>query len=366
MEKRQQVIIEEVNHIGIIKLNRLKALNALSLHMIEGIKKALLTWKNNPNIYMIYMSSIIDKAFCAGGDVKKLYEHAIIDDLEYVSTYLSAQYAMDYIIHTYPKPIITFLNGYIFGGGVGLAMGSTFIITSEHTKYGMPETQIGFFPDVGASYFLNQLPNHVGRYVGLLGHTLDYRDLIYLGIADYHILASNWHSIIEILYKKKWNKDDITNQLKHIFSTYKEIDEQKSDIEKHETHINHIFSYNTIKEIIEHISFDDAYSKNIKQRMLNMSPTALNTTLELLKNGKGKDLLSCLKMEHDLSLSVAKTHDFKEGVRSLLIDKDKIFKWNPSSYKDIKIKAIKEMFLLKKDVKPHPIDIMLKEKNENI
>jgi enoyl-CoA hydratase/carnithine racemase len=364
MKNNQEVIIEEINHIGVIKLNRIKALNALSLLMIKEITKALVSWKSDPNIYMIYMSSLSEKAFCAGGDVKKLYEHAIIDDLNYISTYLSTQYAMDYMIHTYPKPIITYLNGFIFGGGVGLAMGSTFIITSEYTKYGMPETQIGFFPDVGASYFLNQLPNHLGRYIGLLGQTLDYKDLIYLGIADYHILASNWHSILDILYKKIWNKDEIINQLNHIFRTYSEIDDHKSDIEKHDTHIANIFSYNSIKEIIEHLSLNDVYAQDIKQRLLKMSPTALNVTLELFKKAEGKDLLVCLKMEHDLSLTVVQTHDFKEGVRSLLVDKDRTFNWNPESYKKIKIKDINKLFIISKDTKPHPIDVILEARNE--
>lgn len=363
MINRQEVIIEKNNHIGIIKLNRIKALNALSLSMINDIKKALLAWENDPDIFMIYMSSLNDKAFCAGGDVKKLYQHAMNDDLDYVSTYLSNQYAMDYIIHSYPKPIITYVNGYIFGGGVGLAMGSKFLITSEHTKYAMPETQIGFFPDVGASYFLNNLPNHVGRYIGLLGQTLDYRDLIYLGIADYHILASNWNSIEDILYKKKWIKDEIIYQLKHIFSTYNEIDEHKSYIEKHESHMNHIFSYNTIKDIIDHLSSNEIYAKDIKQTLLKMSPTALNITLELFKKAEGKDLLDCLKIEHDLSLTVVQTYDFKEGVRSLLVDKDKTFNWNPKTYKKVKIKDIKNLFITSKDAKSHPIDVILEERN---
>lgn len=364
MKTNQEVVIEEVNHLGIIKLNRLKALNALSFSMIKEIKKALLKWENDANIYMIYISSLSDKAFCAGGDVKKLYQHAIVDDFDYISTYLSNQYAMDYMIHTYPKPIITYVNGYIFGGGVGLAMGSTFFITSEFTKFGMPETQIGFFPDVGASYFLNKLPNHIGRYIGLLGQTLDYKDLIYLNIATYHIKASNWHNIVDILYKKKWIKDDIVFQLEHIFRTYNEIDEHKSEIEKHETHIDQIFSHHTIKDIIEHVPTHDTYAKDIKDKMLKLSPTALNITLELLRHGEDKSLIYCLKMEHDLSLLTARTHDFKEGVRSLLVDKDKKFNWNPSSYKKIDITAIKEMFESKSDLKEHPIDLILGVKHE--
>jgi enoyl-CoA hydratase/carnithine racemase len=359
MKNDQEVMIEEINHIGIIKLNRIKALNALSFTMINEIKKALLLWKNDSNIYMIYISSLHDKAFCAGGDVKKLYQYAIIDDIDNVSTYLSNQYAMDYIIHTYPKPIITYVNGYIFGGGVGLAIGSTFFITSENTKFGMPETQIGFFPDVGASYFLNKLPNHIGRYIGLLGQTLNDRDLIYLSIAKYYIKASNWHSIVDILYKKKWIKDEITYQLKHIFETYNEIDEHKSEIEKHETHINQIFSHHTIKDMIEQIPMNDMYANDIKNRLLELSPTALNITLELLKRGKNKNLKSCLKMEHDLSLLAVRTKDFKEGVRSLLVDKDNKFNWNPSSYKHVDIKKIKEMFEPIKDSKGHPIDLIL-------
>lgn len=356
MSDKNGVIIEVVNHIGIIKLNRHSALNALSFSMINKIKEMLLKWKNDPNILLVYMFSLNSKAFSVGGDVKKLYQHAMVDDVDFVSTYLSTQYAMDYIIHTYPKPIITYLDGYIFGGGVGLAIGSRYIITSEKTRFAMPETQIGFFPDVGASYFLNKLPNHIGRYIGLLGKVLEFNDLTYLKIADFCITSQNWEKVVEIFYKKKWIKDEVDNQLNHILMTYSKTDLPSSYIEKHETHIQNIFSSSTIKQMIEHISIDDVFSKDVKDKMMELSPTALEVTLELLKKGKDKDLLNCLKMEHDLSLNVVKTNDFKEGVRSLLVDKDKIYNWNPKSYKNINRAVINELFILKSNLDIHPID----------
>ncbi|MCD4827570.1 MAG: enoyl-CoA hydratase/isomerase family protein [Acholeplasmataceae bacterium] len=356
MHENKEILIEVINHIGIIKLNRKNALNALSFSMITKIKHILNQWIDDSNIYIIYISSLIEKAFSVGGDVKKLYHDAIKDDIEAVSTYLSNQYAMDYIIQTYPKPIITYVDGYIFGGGVGLAIGSKYFITSEKTKFAMPETQIGFFPDVGASYFLNTLPNHIGRYIGLLGHVLGYNDLIYLKIADFCVTNENWDKVIDILYKKKWIKEEVDFQIKHILATYSKTDVPESYIEKHETHIKNMFSYATVKQMIEHMSTTDTFSKDVHEKLINLSPTALDVTLELLKQGENKDLLECLKMEHDLSLNVVKTHDFKEGVRSLLVDKDKRYNWMPKSYEHIKYEEVQNMFTQTPNWDVHPIE----------
>lgn len=363
MSDNQEIILDVINHIGIIELNRLNRLNALSFSMIKTIKNQLVLWEKDISIHLVYISSLSDVAFCAGGDIVNLYEHAINDDIEFVSLYLSTQYAMDYIIQTYSKPIVSFVNGYVLGGGAGLSMGSRYFIVSERAKFGMPETQIGFFPDVGASYFLNKLPNHIGRYLGLLGEVIDHHELIYLNMADYHITEVNWKLVIDKLYTTIWKKEEMDTQLKTIFEIYKSETKPTYFI-KHEQQIKDMFSYNQLTDMIKQMSIKDDYLNSIKDKLLTKSPTALAVTLELLKKGEGKKLIDCLKMEHDLSLSVVKTADFKEGVRSLLVVKDKRFKWNPKSYLDIDLFLITNMFTLENNYKKHPIDISLGKDNE--
>lgn len=354
-----EIIIEVKNQIGIIKLNRADRLNALSFNMINIIKSQLSAWKENPLIQMVYIYSASHKAFCAGGDVKKLYHHVINDDINFVSSYLSNQYVMDYMIHTYPKPIVTFVNGYVLGGGVGVSIGSTFFIASKKAQLAMPETQIGFFPDIGASYFLNKFSNQIGRYIGLLGRLIDYKDLLYLGIADYVITEANWEKVLDQLYKITWEKDNVKKQLTSLFESYKTIDLELSELEKNKKKINHIFSHDSIKDMVDSINENDLWENEIKNNLEALSPTALNITLELLMRGRTLSLFDCLKMEHDLSLEVVKTHDFKEGVRSLLIDKDKTFIWNPKSYLDIDKNDILYLFNQSQSSDEHPMDLLI-------
>ncbi len=353
-----QVIIEEKNHIGWIKLNRLNALNALSLDMINVITHTLLTWKNQDDIYMIYLSSNHPKSFCAGGDVKSLYEHSIKHDHEYPKVYLSKQYAMDYMIQTYPKPILTYIDGYVFGGGVGLSIGSTYVVVSERVKFAMPETKIGFFPDVGASHFLNQLPHHVGKYIGILGPVLTSDDLFYLNIADYVVKHDQWVNVEEALFSFNFSKNRIRENISTLLDEF-HYSGKTSNIEKHIANIDNIFSKSTLNEMMQAIDLDDPFEKELKSKFLEMSPTAMSFTLEMLKRTYDLSLLECFKFEQLFSEHVIKTHDFKEGVRSLLVDKDQRFDYQPKTIKDVNLADIYALFNF--DIKnPHLIDELIK------
>ena len=354
------VIIEEINHIGCIKLNRLNALNALSIKMIETISDQLVKWKNNSDIYMIYLSSGHPKSFCAGGDVKSLYEHAIKGDFVYPKMYLSKQYTMDYMIQTYPKPVLTFIDGYVFGGGVGLSIGSSHVVVSEHVQLAMPETKIGFFPDVGASYFLNKLPNHVGKYIGILGPVLYSNDLLYLDIANYVINHDSWSHIEKELFELPLKAGKTHEQLSSLLKMYSKSDFQLSTIESHIEIIKKVFSKDTIRDMIKSIDFNNPFESGLKNKFLEMSPTAMTFTLEMLKRTKQLSLFECYKFEQLLSDQVIRTHDFKEGVRSLLVDKDKSFNYQPKELFEIEGADIDGLFDF--DLQhPHLMDELIKD-----
>jgi enoyl-CoA hydratase/carnithine racemase len=336
----------------------MNALNALSLDMINTITHTLLKWKNQDDIYMIYLSSNHPKSFCAGGDVKSLYEHSIKHDHEYPKVYLSKQYAMDYMIQTYPKPILTYIDGYVFGGGVGLSIGSTYVVVSERVKFAMPETKIGFFPDVGASYFLNQLPHHVGKYIGILGPILTSDDLFYLNIADYVVKHDLWIDVEKTLFAYDFEQNKVKGDVSTLLGNFHHSVYQSS-IEKNITRIDHIFSKSSINDMIQAIDLDDPFEKELKSKFLEMSPTAMSFTLEMLKRTCDLSLLECFKFEQLFSEHVIKTHDFKEGVRSLLVDKDQRFDYQPKSIKDVNIADIYALFNF--DIKnPHLIDELIK------
>lgn len=354
-----QVIIEVKNHIGWIKLNRLNALNALSLQMIETITSYLVDWKNNSDIYMVYLSSNHPKSFCSGGDVKSLYMHSIQDDMKYPEIYLSKQYTMDYIVQTYPKPILTYIDGYVFGGGVGLSIGSSHVVVSEYVRFAMPETKIGFFPDVGASYFLNRLQDHVGRYIGILGPVLNDSDLLYLNIADYGIKHDVWEKFETALFNSTFRKEKVKEELSTLLSKYHKKPTKESYIKQHISSIQKIFSKQNLLDMINACDMTDAFEKELINKFNEMSPTAMSFTLEMLKRTQTLSLFECLKFEQRLSERVILTHDFKEGVRSLLVDKDQKFDYRPKKLNEVSDKNIEALFNF--DITdPHMMDELIK------
>jgi enoyl-CoA hydratase len=362
MENQSNIIIETYKGLGWIKLDRKKALNALSFEMLQAIDDQLAEWKDDPSIHLVCITSTQDKAFCAGGDVKSVYLHAVKGDHDYPINYLAKEYIVDYHVQTYPKPILVYLNGIVMGGGVGLSIGANYRIVTENTKWAMPEVRIGFFPDVAASYFLNKFPGSIGRYLGLTAKTIDCLDLIYLGAADYYMKSQNWDSLEREIKSIEWSRSDTNKRLEQLLANYQEINLPKSEIAANEDHINAFFSFDQMEEIVEKLqeakSKGDALAKDILSEFKNLPPTSLKTILELLIRGREMSLLDCFKMELDLSVNIVDTHNFKEGVRSVLVDKDKRFAWNPKELSEVTMEEVKEYFntMWKNDV--HPLDFL--------
>ena len=351
MIETHEVQIEVINHIGIIKLNRKKALNALSLSMIEKISHYLDLWENDSMIYMVYIKSIIDGAFCAGGDVKSLY----LNDQAYKDEYLAKQYLMDYHIHKYKKPVISYLDGIVFGGGVGLGLSASHVIISKKVRLAMPETKIGFFPDVGTTRLLNDLPNKIGYYIGLLGIELDYKDAYYLKLANYVIESDKRMMMERDLFAYDFEKTVVRNQIDDMLSKYHVQMKEDAHIKNHEKNIKRIFSKKSIIKMYDALE-DSKLDQEIKIKFDEQSPTALHVTLELLKRTHDKNLYDCFKMEHDLSRHIVHTHDFNEGVRSLLVDKDKRFLYSPGKIKDVDDEEINKLFDFSTFKQPHLMD----------
>jgi len=272
--------------------------------------------------------------------VKSLYQHHIEKDDQYQALYLAKQYLMDYHIHTYKKPVIVYVDGIVYGGGVGLATAAKYMILSENAQMAMPETKIGFFPDVGTSRLLNDLPNQVGRYLGLLGVAMNTSDIIDLKITKYMISHDTWKFIEDKLKTLTLNKDDINERLEKLFLEHVGKLNHHSDFMKHMNQIKCIFSKKDINEMLLEIDKNDFFELKILDRLNEMSPTALFVTHKLLQKTQKMTLYECFKFEHSLSKNIIKTHDFKEGVRSLLIDKDKRFDYQPQEINKVIISQI--------------------------
>ena len=190
MTKYPDLLIEIQNGVGLITLNRPKALNALSFMMLKGIHETLIQWANHKDVRSVIIQGMGDRAFCAGGDVRSLYDAHLQGDHGFIQALFREEYTLNYLIATYPKPYIALMDGITMGGGCGVSVHGSHRVVTEKTIMAMPETGIGYFPDVGASHFLSKCPGYIGLYLGLTGARLNAADILFASLADYFVPAA--------------------------------------------------------------------------------------------------------------------------------------------------------------------------------
>lgn len=348
MMAENEVLFEENQGTGWIILNRPKALNALSLQMVKDIYKQLRVWAHNESISLVCIKSQSEKAFCSGGDVRAIYESVKLNpDSMVPKEYFITEYKMDLLIHEYKKPVLVFMDGIVMGGGVGLSVGARFRIITERTKWAMPEMNIGFFPDVGANYFLNQMPGRIGLYLALTAKIIMKGDILSTTMADYYLDSSRLMEVEAFIKSHVWKPENIEREmaefLKSVCVRPHELP-HNLNVEK----INQYFQYETIEQIInsldEGASNGDEWALETKKTLLKKSPTSLKVTIELMNRGKGKKLRESFAMDTEVALNFLHTKDFFEGVRAVLVDKNHMPKWNPDSFNEISDESINQFF----------------------
>src|SRR5690606_27357509 len=202
----QSVLAEVRNGVGHLTLNRPAGLNALSLEMVRSLRQQLDAWHNDPAVRLVVLRANGEKAFCAGGDIRGLYDSFKAGDGMYV-TFFEEEYAMDQVLHGYPKPVLALMDGFVLGGGMGLAQAASHRVVTERVKMGMPETGIGYFPDVGGSFFLSRLEGAIGQYLGVTGSHIRAADALYCGLADHCISSDLVTELDQALNSQSWSDD---------------------------------------------------------------------------------------------------------------------------------------------------------------
>ncbi|XP_033086742.1 3-hydroxyisobutyryl-CoA hydrolase, mitochondrial isoform X1 [Trachypithecus francoisi] len=330
------VLLEKKGCAGVITLNRPKILNTLTLNMIRQIYSQLKKWEQDPETFLIIIKGAGEKAFCAGGDIR------VISEAEKAKQNIAAvlfreEYILNNAIGSCQKPYVALIHGITMGGGVGLSVHGQFRVATEKCLFAMPETAIGLFPDVGGGYFLPRLQGKLGYFLALTGFRLKGRDVYRAGIAT-HFVDSEKLAMLEedLLALKSPSKENIASVLES-YHTESKIDRDKSFIlEEHMDKINSCFSANTMEEIIENLKQDGSSFALEQLKVINkMSPTSLKITLRQLMEGSSKTLQEVLTMEYRLSQACMRGHDFHEGVRAVLIDKDQSPKWKPADLKEV-------------------------------
>ncbi|KAJ2951946.1 hypothetical protein O0L34_g4201 [Tuta absoluta] len=316
------VLFETVNNAGIVTLNRPKALNALNTSMVSKLLPKLQEWEKSKTLVIVKGAG--EKAFCAGGDVKQAR-----DEVQ-GPIFFYTEYNVNYLIGRYKIPYVAFINGITMGGGLGMSVHGRYRITTEKTMIAMPETKIGLFPDVGGSYFLPRLPVNIGLYLGLTGDRLKGQDVVKAGIGTHFVSSSRLYELEKLLSRcsNAGEVDALINKFAEPLGEF--------TLAEHIKHINYCFAASTIEEIIERLEkVNNDWSKKTLKTLSQMCPGSLKITLRALQRGAQMELPQCLQMEYRLACRATTNHDFPEGVRALLIDKDNNPQWNPKTLAEV-------------------------------
>ncbi|MGF1908650.1 enoyl-CoA hydratase/isomerase family protein [Vibrio kasasachensis] len=322
--------------IGVLELDNPSALNALSYEMIEQLYNQLISWQSDDNIVAVFLHASGEKAFCAGGDIQAIFralenkEHDFDAAFEAMESFFTLEYRCDYLIHTYDKPIIAWGHGYLMGGGVGLFMGASHRVASTNTRFAMPESKIGLYPDVGATYFLSHLPQHFALFLGLTACQINATDMKALGLCQWTAQAQEKLPFLQQLLKIEWrNQTDIELTLNRLLNDVQCEPLDDGLLMAHGRIIEPLCQGSLIEVIaaINAVNTEDRWMKNAQKSLNYASPLSLNICYQQLTQCHGLTLKECFDMEFNLTLRCGLEGDFKEGVRALIIDKTNQPQW---------------------------------------
>jgi len=347
------VLFEKVNGAGIITLNRPKALNALNLSMVNKIYPQIGEWEKDPSTTMIIMKGAGEKSFCAGGDIVDVTKQAKLENYIAGETFFREEYKLNYRIATCDVPYIALIDGICMGGGVGLSVHGDERVCTEKTMFAMPETAIGLYPDVGGSYFLPRLSLHLGMYLAMSGFRLKGRDVYKAGIATRMVHSSQLEQVEKDLVNlENPTRQDITDLLrKHHMNCQEGRERDYLVLRDYEKYMARCFIADNVQDVIKNLETDGTeWAREVLKVLMKMSPTSMAVTHKQLKLGSQLPLEECLQMELRISANMLRKGDFIEGVRSLLVDKDRNPQWNPSSVSDISQEEIDSYFVMPEGV----------------
>ncbi len=347
----EEISTESNKKIALAELNSPGSLNALNIEMIELLTAQLALWQSDDNIAMVILQGAGDKAFCAGGDVVSLYhslsaqrksqdlhksvsldDEAVRNNLAY--DFFSKEYYLDQLIHNYTKPIMVWGNGYIIGGGIGLFSGASHRVVTEKSLLAMPEITIGLYPDVGASWFLNKAPSNIGLFLGMTGAMFNASDAKYIGLADVIVRSTDHQAILARLLTTPWQGNienaALLSQVLAEFSGDFDI-EIESKVQQNEALISTLTDFDNGTDVYNAIlnqEFDDKWLQSAQKKLKNGSPLSAMLIFRQLTLSKHLSLAACFASELNLSLRCCQFPEFSEGVRALLVDKDKSPNWH--------------------------------------
>jgi enoyl-CoA hydratase/carnithine racemase len=357
----EHIQIETRNNIGFLILDRPKALNSLSLAMVRTLTNALLKWREAPDVKAVVIKSTNEKAFCAGGDIRFFFDagkntpqkgSALLED------FFTEEYALNHLIHFYPKPYIALMDGIVMGGGMGVAQSGSanrMRIVTERTKMAMPEVNIGLFPDVGGGYFLSRAPGQLGTYLGVTGETVAAADALYADLADVFIPSGALAALTDML--QTTDAADLAGAVREFAAPFEsQSDPATSMLARQRAAIDRCFAHGEVDAIISSLAREDSeFAQRTLAVMKKRSPLMMWVTLEQLRRSARMTVAECLRMERNMVRRCFEHGEVLEGVRALVIDKDNAPRWNPPSLDQVTSQMVNSFFDAPWPAHAHPL-----------
>ncbi|MFK3781726.1 enoyl-CoA hydratase/isomerase family protein [Agrobacterium sp. NPDC089420] len=353
MIEEPEVLVSRSGSLGHISLNRPKALNSLTLNMVRTINAALDAFEENPDVIVVLLTGEGHRGLCAGGDIRMLYDSGKAGT-PLAETFWREEYVLNSRIGCFPKPYVAIMDGLVMGGGVGISAHGSHRIVTDKTRLAMPETGIGFFPDVGGTWLLSRPNREWGTYLGLTGTQVGAADAMAAGLADFHLLHEKLDELADRLCTLPAGSSAF--RVKETIAALATTPEPGAT-EEVRAIVETAFRSSSVEEIIGSLeTMTEDFAQATCKMLLSKSPTSLEVTLRLLRLGASdKRLEECLKREFAATQAVLKSADFYEGVRAAVIDKDRKPQWTPRSLAEVEPSVVSNYFV------PHPRPIFAEE-----
>lgn len=347
MRQYTEVLFDEMKgeggNLGLITLNRPEVLNSLNQPMIQAMHDQLKIWAAADYIKAVVIRPADGRAFCAGGDLRSTYARRLEKDAA-LPRFFYDEYQLNRTIHHYPKPYIAFLDGITMGGGVGISIHGSHRVATDRLLFAMPETGIGFFPDVGGTYFLPRLKGQMGFYLGLTGARINADDCVAFGLTQQKAARETLPEILHALASRPFTEENSRAIVSAILDEFKVPIRPSTLFEQHAV-IDRVFAGTTMEEVMDALQYStEEICEEALTILAKKSPTSLKVTLRALHEGRELDFDACMQQEFRLASRFLEGHDFFEGIRAIIIDKDQRPRWQPGTLAQVADHQIEHYF----------------------
>ena len=331
------VLIRREGAVGFLSLNRPQAIHSLTLEMVHAMTGALLEWHDDPAVQAVILDHAEGRGFCAGGDIAELRESIVNAGGVTARQFFHDEYQLDHLIKTYPKPFVAFIDGIVMGGGVGISQPARYRVATENTRFAMPETGIGLFPDVGGSFYLARLPNRIGQFLVLTGARLDGSECLWTGLATHYLPAS----ALPEAKQRIAHGHEPGGVLAALAIT-----PPPARIERNAAAIARHFAADRYEAIVASLEADDSeWAAKERAAIAPKAPLSSKVALrQLLEGAAITDFADIMAMEYRIASRLIFRPDFAEGVRALIVDKDNAPRWNPATADDVSDALVDSIF----------------------